>query len=157
MSLATSNAFAALAKAKKKGSSKDGERKGSSKKHGKDKKAVSSAELEKAIFSQPSLNISSWADEEDDDYAVPVLPSNWEVRRVLGARLGGPLRPRQRALAPPLQPLSPLAPAIWRPAARRAQGGGAGNGAPAGEGGDEEHDHDEHEHEHETEEVGTGG
>lgn len=79
MSLATSNAFAALAKAKSsssKKSSKDTDKKG--KKSSKDKKSVSTAELEKAIFSQPSLNISSWADEEDDDYAVPVLPPDWE-------------------------------------------------------------------------------
>lgn len=75
MSLATSNAFAALADAKKakKKSAKDHD-----KKKKKEKKAVSTADLEKAIFSQPSINITSWADEEDDDYAVPVLPSNWE-------------------------------------------------------------------------------
>lgn len=73
MSLATKNAFAALAdakKAKKASSSKD--------KHKSKKKAVSTDELEKAIFSQPSINITSWADEDDDDYSVPVLPSNWE-------------------------------------------------------------------------------
>lgn len=75
MSLATSNAFAALAdpkKAKKK-SSKDHD-----KKKDKKKKAPSTAELEKAIFSQPSINITSWADEDDDDYAVPVLPPAWD-------------------------------------------------------------------------------
>jgi len=75
MSLATSNAFAALADAKKakKKSSKDHDKKKKDK-----KKAVSTDELEKAIFSQPSINITSWADEDDDDYNVPVLPSNWE-------------------------------------------------------------------------------
>jgi hypothetical protein len=74
MSLATKNAFAALADAKKgkKGSSK------SSKDKKDKKKAVSTDELEKAIFSQPSINITSWADEDDEDYSVPVLPSNWE-------------------------------------------------------------------------------
>lgn len=75
MSLATSNAFAALAdpkKAKKK-SSKDHD-----KKKDKKKKSPSTAELEKAIFSQPSISITSWADEDDDDYAVPVLPPTWD-------------------------------------------------------------------------------
>ncbi len=75
MSLATSNAFSALSEAKKSKSKKAGK---DEHKRKKDKKAVSSAELEKAIFSQPSINITSWADEEDDDFAVPVLPSNWE-------------------------------------------------------------------------------
>jgi hypothetical protein len=75
MSFATSNAFAALADAKKakKKSTKDHDKKKKDK-----KKTVSTAELEKAIFSQPSISITSWADEEDDDYAVPVLPSTWE-------------------------------------------------------------------------------
>jgi triosephosphate isomerase len=84
MSLATSNAFAALAdpkKAKKK-SSKEHDKKSKKK-----EKKVSTAELEKAIFSQPSINITSWADEDDDDYAVPALPSNWEQVRS-GAHTG---------------------------------------------------------------------
>lgn len=77
MSLATSNAFAALADAKK--AKKNKEKKGEGKSKSKSKgKAVSTDELEKAIFSQPSINITSWADEDDDDYNVPVLPSNWE-------------------------------------------------------------------------------
>jgi hypothetical protein len=75
MSLATKNAFAALADAKKKAKSSSK----SSKDKKKDKKKTASAdELEKAIFSQPSINITSWADEDDEDYNVPVLPSNWE-------------------------------------------------------------------------------
>lgn len=75
MSLATKNAFSALADAKKKAKSSSK----SSKDKKKDKKKTASAdELEKAIFSQPSINITSWADEDDDDYNVPVLPSNWE-------------------------------------------------------------------------------
>ena len=74
MSLATSNAFAALADAKK-AKKKEKEKKSKSKSKA---KAVSTDELEKAIFSQPSINITSWADEDDDDYNVPVLPSNWE-------------------------------------------------------------------------------
>jgi hypothetical protein len=75
MNLATKNAFAALADAKKKAKSSSK----SSKDKKKDKKKTASAdELEKAIFSQPSINITSWADEDDDDYNVPVLPSNWE-------------------------------------------------------------------------------
>lgn len=85
MSLATSNAFAALAdpkKAKKK-SSKEHDKKSKKK-----EKKPSTAELEKAIFSQPSINITSWADEDDDDYAVPALPSNWE--QVRAPALPGP-------------------------------------------------------------------
>lgn len=76
MSLATKNAFAALAGDKK--SAKKSSSKSSKDKKDKKKKAVSTDELEKAIFSQPSINISSWADEDDDDYSVPVLPSNWQ-------------------------------------------------------------------------------
>mgnify|MGYP001806718172 CR=1 FL=1 len=76
MSLATKNAFAALADAKKK--AKSSSKSSSKDKKDKKKKTVSTDELEKAIFSQPSINISSWADEDDDDYNVPVLPSNWE-------------------------------------------------------------------------------
>ena len=45
------------------------------------KKKVTTAELEKAIFSQPSLGISNWADEDDDDYAMPSLPIDWDEVR----------------------------------------------------------------------------
>ena len=83
MSLATSNIFALLDESKKKKkSSKDHDKK---KKKG-DKKQVSTAELEKAIFSQPSINITSWADEEDDDYALPSLPTTWDQVRAPEAR-----------------------------------------------------------------------
>jgi hypothetical protein len=91
--LATANSFAALSKKKKSSGSGSSKDKAGSSKSSKGKKettkAVSSAELEKAIFSQPSINISSWADEEDDDYSVPVLPPNWET---VGASCGA-LRP----------------------------------------------------------------
>lgn len=76
MSLATSNLFAVLDKKSKKSSSKDHDKK---KKKKSDKKAVSTAELEKAIFSQAPINITSWADEDDDDeFALPPLPAGWE-------------------------------------------------------------------------------
>lgn len=84
MSLATKNAFAALADAKKKGKSSSSAKSSKDKKKDK-KKAVSTDELEKAIFSQPSINITSWADEDDDDYNVPVLPSNWEDQVIVAA------------------------------------------------------------------------
>jgi hypothetical protein len=81
MSLATSNVFALLNESKKKKkSSKDDKKKKKS-----DKKHVSTAELEKAIFSQPSINITSWADEEDDDYALPPLPTTWDQVRAVDA------------------------------------------------------------------------
>lgn len=87
MSLATKNAFAALADAKKGKKSSSSSKKDGDKKKSK-KKAVSTEELEKAIFSQPSINITSWADEDDEDgYSVPVLPSNWE-EQVRGRRMG---------------------------------------------------------------------
>jgi hypothetical protein len=76
MSLATSNLFAVLDKKSKKSSSKDHDKK---KKKKSDKKAVSTAELEKAIFSQAPINITSWADEDDDDeFALPPLPAGWD-------------------------------------------------------------------------------
>lgn len=74
MSLATSNAFAVLKASKGK---KDSKKKDEKKKSSKDKKVASAADLEKAIFSQPSLNISNWADEDDDDYTMPALPIDW--------------------------------------------------------------------------------
>lgn len=76
MSLATSNIFAALdtKKAKKNTSSKDNDKK----KKKSDKRSVSTADLEKAIFSQPSITISSWADEEDDEFTVAPLPPTWD-------------------------------------------------------------------------------
>jgi hypothetical protein len=94
MSLATSNAFALL----KSGSVKDE----SKKKRSKDdkKKTASAADLEKAIFSQPSLNISNWADDDDDDYAMPALPIDWaEVRAARGRGLRAH-RLRRRGAAP---------------------------------------------------------
>lgn len=76
MSLTTGNIFAALdTKKGKKKKSKEHDKK---KKSG-DKKAVSAAELERAIFSQPSISISNWADEDDDDefVATDTFATNW--------------------------------------------------------------------------------
>lgn len=88
MSLATSNAFALLkaSKSKKEDKGKDDKEK----RKGDDKKSV--ADLEKAIFSQPSMGISNWADEDDDDYAMPSLPIDWD--EVSCGRRGGNLRVR---------------------------------------------------------------
>jgi hypothetical protein len=79
MSLQTSNVFAALSAesaraAKKSSSSKSSSSKAD--KAAKKKKNPSTADLERAIFSQPSANISSWADEEDDEFSVQ-LPPTW--------------------------------------------------------------------------------
>jgi hypothetical protein len=76
MALATSNAFALLnqsTKVSKKESKKDDKRK--------DKGNASAADLEKAIFSQPSMGVSNWADDDDDDYTMPSLPVDWEEVR----------------------------------------------------------------------------
>jgi len=74
MSFATSNAFALLKGSKNK---KDDKSKDDKKKRGKDDKSASAADLEKAIFSQPSLNISNWADDDEEDYTMPSLPADW--------------------------------------------------------------------------------
>lgn len=75
MSLLNKNAFAALEAKKVKKSSKS--KSSSSKDSKKEKKPETSpqdaAELEKAIFANP-VGISSWADDDDDDY-VPVVSS----------------------------------------------------------------------------------
>ena len=80
MSLHTSNVFAALsaesARAAKKGSSSSKSSSSKADKAAKKKKSPSTADLERAIFSQPSANISSWADEEDDEFSVQ-LPPTW--------------------------------------------------------------------------------
>ena len=88
MSLATSNAFAALGKGSKSG--KDAKPK---KTKDAKKPKESAAELEKAIFSQPSLGISNWADEDDEDYAKPALPADWAAQR--GARVRSRRAPQQ--------------------------------------------------------------
>lgn len=129
MSLATKNAFAALADAKK---GKKGSSKSSKDKKDKKQKAVSTDELEKAIFSQPSINITSWADEDDDDYSVPVLPSNWE---------------EQVSASPRSPPLVHAGVVNWyrhivatEPVSVAVLQAGQGANGVA----DEEHDHDEH-------------
>lgn len=65
MSLATSNAFAALdTKKKKKSKSKED---GGEKKKKQPVKTTDAADLEKAVFSQAKINVSNWADTDDDD------------------------------------------------------------------------------------------
>lgn len=66
MSLSTSNAFAALdTKRKKKSKPKED---GAEKKSKQPAKAAeASADLEKAVFSQAKINVSNWADTDDDD------------------------------------------------------------------------------------------
>jgi hypothetical protein len=72
--LTTSNIYAALdtKKAKKKKSKESDKKK-------KDKKSISAAELERAIFSQPSISITNWADCDDEDEfgAMDDLPPGW--------------------------------------------------------------------------------
>jgi len=70
MSLATSNIFAALDPKKAKKSSKESKKE-------KLEKAVSAADLEAAIFSKQQQNITSWADEDEDDFHVNPLPDAW--------------------------------------------------------------------------------
>lgn len=69
MSLATSNAFAALDTKRKKKTKPKEETADKKKKHPA-KAAEASADLEKAVFSQPKINVSNWADtdEEEDDF-----------------------------------------------------------------------------------------
>lgn len=70
------NIFSLLEGGKKGHSSKSSSKKSSSKESGGSKaskkpsttKEDNTAELEKAIFSQPAIGISNWADDSDDDY-----------------------------------------------------------------------------------------
>jgi hypothetical protein len=75
-SIQTSNIFAALsdAKKKKKGSSKSKE---SGDKKKKISKAERSAELERAIFDAPKVNISSWADTDEDSDTDNAGAESW--------------------------------------------------------------------------------
>lgn len=90
MSVTTSNIFAALGQKKKKSSkpSDEGEEKKSEKKS-KKKSAERQAELERAIFSQPAVQVSSWADcDDEDEFDEP--NSDWtEVRPLLRGGGGG--------------------------------------------------------------------
>ena len=100
--LSTSNAFAALDNTKKKKkSSKPKEEPGERKKKQAPSKPPQhvSADLEKAVFSQPKINVSNWADtdEEDDDFGDDVgqLQDPWlQVCPALGTHLdkSGPIR-----------------------------------------------------------------
>ena len=77
MSLSTANAFAALQKTSKK--DKDKEKKKKAKKSSKSEKHE---ELENAIFNQPSITVSNWADcddEDEDEHDMLPLPSFGEV------------------------------------------------------------------------------
>lgn len=66
--LSTSNAFAALDNTKKKKkSSKPKEEAGEKKKKQTPKEPHVSADLEKAVFSQAKLNVSNWADTDEDE------------------------------------------------------------------------------------------
>lgn len=69
--LSTKNIFEALdtKKKKKSSSAKDGAKK-------EKKKEISTAELEKAIFSQPALGISNWADDDEDEDDFTAVPTN---------------------------------------------------------------------------------
>jgi hypothetical protein len=116
MSLTTGNIFAALADPKKaKGSKKKSSKDNDKKKKPGDKKAISAAELEAAIFAQPAANFSSWADEDDDDdtWAAPVS----------AARALCPA-PSRRSTASPGDQGAPdqRAPARRAPSARRQTG-----------------------------------
>lgn len=96
--LATKNAFAVLKASKSKKDEKDNDDK--KKRKDEKKKSVSTAALEAAIFSQPSMGISNWADEDDEDYAMPSLPADWaEVRSAPPAAPSAGARPSQRARA----------------------------------------------------------
>ena len=95
--LATSNIFAALdtKKAKKK-KSKDSDKK-------KKDKGFSAAELERAIFSQPTIKLSNWADCDDEDEFGDMgdLPPSWQqvsTRRSLFPPSAPSLRQSERDL-----------------------------------------------------------
>ncbi len=106
MNLKTGNIFAALDSKSSKSSSgtKDSKKKKSTQGPAQEK-GPTSAELEKAIFGQPNLGISNWADDDDDDedeghappqddgwsrvpasnralYSVPSLQSAWCLKSV---------------------------------------------------------------------------
>jgi hypothetical protein len=90
MSLASKNLFAVLdsgvkPKEKKKSSSKTEKREKEA------KKAVDAEELEKQLFSQ-AVALSSWADDEDDDF-TPVAEAGWtQVGGVAVRRQGAGIR-----------------------------------------------------------------
>lgn len=85
MSMKSTNIFAALdaKKSKKKKSSKDGEKKAKA-----ETPAIDTADLERAIFSQPSTGMSNWADcdEDDDGFAPATNISRFQVGNTLSGR-----------------------------------------------------------------------
>ena len=77
--ITSQNVFAALDTRKKKKSSSTSKESEDKKKDKKAVKADRSAELERAIFSGPKVNISNWADTDDDDDFGDDLPDSWSA------------------------------------------------------------------------------
>lgn len=77
--ITSQNVFAALDTRKKKKSSSKSKEAEDKKKDKKASKADRSAELERAIFSGPKVNISNWADTDDDDDFGDDLPDSWSA------------------------------------------------------------------------------
>ena len=77
--ITSQNVFAALDTRKKKKSSSKSKESEDKKKDKKATKADRSAELERAIFSAPKVNISNWADTDDDDDFGDELPDSWSA------------------------------------------------------------------------------
>ena len=77
--ITSQNVFAALDTRKKKKISSKSKEAEDKKKDKKTSKADRSAELERAIFSGPKVNISNWADTDDDDDFGDDLPDSWSA------------------------------------------------------------------------------
>jgi hypothetical protein len=77
--ITSQNVFAALDTRKKKKSASKSKESEDKKKDKKAFKADRSAELERAIFSGPKVNISNWADTDDDDDFGDNLPDSWSA------------------------------------------------------------------------------
>ena len=77
--ITSQNVFAALDTRKKKKVSSKSKESEDKKKDKKTSKADRSAELERAIFSGPKVNISNWADTDDDDDFGDDLPDSWSA------------------------------------------------------------------------------
>ena len=77
--ITSQNVFAALDTRKKKKSSSKSKESEDKKKDKKATKADRGAELERAIFSAPKVNISNWADTDDDDDFGDELPDSWSA------------------------------------------------------------------------------
>lgn len=77
--ITSQNVFAALDTRKKKKSSSKSKESEDKKKDKKASKADRSAELERAIFSGPKVNISNWADTDDEDDSGDDLADPWSA------------------------------------------------------------------------------